>query len=80
LIHVPGYLWVGNGRAFAGSGINGSTQIAYSPVFEIASERGLSSPWEGVPNEAFMVLILDDTIMAGVSGIVRYRDEFNEAM
>lgn len=48
--------------------------------FEIASKHGLSSQWEGVPDEAFMVLILDDNIMEGVSGIARYRDEFNEAM
>lgn len=48
--------------------------------FEIASRHGLSSQWEGVPDEAFMVLILDDDTMKGVSGIVRYRDEFNKAM
>ena len=48
--------------------------------FEIASKRGLSSQWEGVPDEAFMVLILDDNSMECVSGIARYRDEFNEAM
>jgi putative acetyltransferase len=48
--------------------------------FEIASKRGLASQWEGVPDEAFMVLILDDRNMEGVSGIARYRDEFNEAM
>jgi len=48
--------------------------------FKIASKHGLSSQWEGVPDEAFMVLILDDNTMEGVSGIARYRDEFNEAM
>jgi putative acetyltransferase len=48
--------------------------------FEIASTHGLSSQWEGVPDEAFMVLILNANIMDSVAGIVRYRDEFNEAV
>lgn len=48
--------------------------------FEIASKYDLSSQWAGVPDEAFMVLILNDGIMKGVSGIVRYRDEFSQAM
>jgi len=48
--------------------------------FEIASKYSLSSQWEGVPDEAFIVLILDDHTMKGVSGIARYRDEFNDAM
>jgi putative acetyltransferase len=46
--------------------------------FERASLHGLSSQWDGVPDEAFMVLILDADAMAGVSGVARYRDEFNE--
>lgn len=48
--------------------------------FELASKHGLSCQWEGVPDEAFMVLILDDILMKDVSGVARYRDEFNEAM
>jgi len=28
----------------------------------------------------FMVLVLDETIMSGVSGVARYREEFDEAM
>lgn len=42
----------------------------YYPVFgfEWASLRGIRSQWEGVPDEAFMVLILDQKIMAGVNG------------
>jgi putative acetyltransferase len=31
-------------------------------------------------DEAFMILILDESAMAGVSGVARYRDEFDEAM
>jgi putative acetyltransferase len=48
--------------------------------FQTASTHGLQSQWDGVPDEAFMVLILNVSIMKDVSGVVRYRDEFNEAM
>ncbi len=48
--------------------------------FEQASKYGLKSQWEGVPDEAFMAMILDKTVMAGVSGVASYRDEFDEAM
>jgi len=48
--------------------------------FEPASRYGLKSQWEGVPDEAFMILIFDKQTMAGVSGVARYRDEFDEAM
>jgi predicted N-acetyltransferase YhbS len=34
--------------------------------------------WEGVPDAAFMVLVLDEQAMAGVSGLAKYKDEFNE--
>ena len=47
--------------------------------FERASAHGLVSQWEGVPDDAFMALILDSEIMAGVTGIARYRAEFGEA-
>jgi putative acetyltransferase len=46
--------------------------------FERASFHGLASQWEGVPDDAFMVSILDVDAMAGVSGVAKYRDEFNE--
>jgi len=46
--------------------------------FEPASKHGLVSQWEGMPDAAFMVLILDEHVMAGVSGVARYRDEFDE--
>jgi putative acetyltransferase len=48
--------------------------------FRRASSHGLSSQWEGVPDEAFMVLILDREAMTGVTGVARYRDEFNDAI
>jgi len=54
----------------------------YYPRFGFvpASLYGLISQWEGVPDEAFMVMIIDDDSMNGVHGVVRYRDEFDVAM
>lgn len=48
--------------------------------FKIASKYGLTSQWDGVPDEAFMVLIFDEIALEGVSGIARYRKEFDEAI
>jgi putative acetyltransferase len=48
--------------------------------FERASRYGLKSQWEGVPDEAFMVLFLNESAKKGVSGTARYREEFDEAM
>jgi putative acetyltransferase len=46
--------------------------------FEPASNHGLGTQWEGIPDAAFMVVMLDPTAMAGLSGVARYREEFNE--
>jgi putative acetyltransferase len=46
--------------------------------FERASTHGLASQWDGIRDEAFMALILDAPAMTAVSGVARYRDEFNE--
>jgi putative acetyltransferase len=48
--------------------------------FELASKRGIRCQWDEVPDDAFMILILDETAMAGVKGMVRFRKEFEEAM
>ena len=48
--------------------------------FERASHYAIRSQWEGVPDEAFMVLMLDKTAMRNVSGIARYRAEFDAAV
>ncbi len=48
--------------------------------FQKASKFGLKSQWQGVPDDAFMALILDESAMRDVSGIARYRDEFSEAI
>jgi putative acetyltransferase len=46
--------------------------------FELASRHALRSQWEGIPDEAFMVRVLDPTAMVGVAGVARYRPEFDE--
>jgi len=48
--------------------------------FKTASKYGIKSQWEDVPDEAFMVMMVDKETMAGVSGIAKYRKEFDEAM
>ena len=48
--------------------------------FEPASHRGIRCQWEGAPEEAFMILILDEKAMEGISGVARYQNEFNKAM
>jgi len=48
--------------------------------FVSASQLGLSCQWSDVPDEAFMVLVLDKDVLANVSGVARYRDEFDQAM
>lgn len=47
--------------------------------FERAGRFGINSEWN-VPDEAFMVLILDKKAMNGITGVVRYRREWAEAM
>ena len=48
--------------------------------FEPASQYGIKSQWEGVPDPAFMILWLDKTITNHVSGVANYKGEFNEVM
>lgn len=48
--------------------------------FESASKYNLTCQWEGVPDEAFMIVVNDPSSLIGVKGVARYRDEFDEAM
>jgi putative acetyltransferase len=54
----------------------------YYPRFGFvpASRHSISCQWPDVPDEAFMVLILDQDVMSKVNGTARYRDEFNDAV
>jgi putative acetyltransferase len=48
--------------------------------FERASRFGIHSQWSEVPDEAFMILILNKTAIVGASGVASYRREFDEAV
>ena len=48
--------------------------------FEPASKYGLTCQWEGLPDEAFMVIAMEPSSLLGVKGVVKYMDEFDEAM
>lgn len=53
----------------------------YYPRFGFvpASRHGITCQWDGVPDEVFMIQVLDRPSMSGVSGAARYRDEFDAA-
>jgi len=44
--------------------------------FQPASARRITCEWE-VPDDVFMLLVLDDARMRAVSGLARYRHEFS---
>ena len=48
--------------------------------FERASLYGVTCQWEGIPDEAFMILWLDRSKAAAVSSRATYRDEFKATM
>jgi putative acetyltransferase len=45
--------------------------------FEPASRHGVRCQWPGVPDEAFMLLVLDPVVTTQLAGIARYRPEFD---
>jgi len=48
--------------------------------FEIASKHNIKPQWEGIPDEAFMILILNRDLLYGVKGTAFYRQEFNPVL
>ena len=48
--------------------------------FEPASRYQLSSQWDNVPDEAFMIRVFDPAALPGAPDIACYREEFNAAM
>lgn len=46
--------------------------------FTPARLRGIRCEWD-LPDDVFMVLVLDEAEMQGVSGLAKYRDEFSMA-
>ncbi len=47
--------------------------------FKPASRHGISSEWQ-VPDNAFMVFVLDQSKMQGFTGVSKYRSEFSSAL
>ncbi len=54
----------------------------YYPRFGFVqtSVYGIVSQYDSVPDEAFMILVLDDIALENVSGVGKYRPEFDTAM
>jgi putative acetyltransferase len=54
----------------------------YYPRFGFvpAEQHHIRCQWPDVPSEAFLILIMDEAAMRGVSGIASYREEFNQAV
>lgn len=48
--------------------------------FELASKYHLLCQWEGVPDEAFMVVVANGNALPKAGGVARYRGEFDDAM
>ena len=48
--------------------------------FELASTYQLRSHWEGVPDDAFMIMVFNSGVLPETGGIARYRHEFDDAM
>lgn len=46
--------------------------------FQPASKFNIKSQWDGVPDEAFMLLVKNDKAMQGVSGVATFKEEFNK--
>jgi putative acetyltransferase len=54
----------------------------YYPRFGFvpASRHRFVSEYEDVPDEAFMILVFDQSALKGVSGVAKYRPEFAAAI
>ncbi|KPJ61701.1 MAG: hypothetical protein AMJ46_00140 [Latescibacteria bacterium DG_63] len=89
---LPDYQRQGIGSALVRDGI---TRLADTPCpfvivlghaeyyprfgFEPAGRHGIRSEWD-VPDEVFMILVLDTARVGGLSGTARYRSEFSDTL
>jgi putative acetyltransferase len=46
--------------------------------FQRASRYGVRCQWEGVPDEAFMIMVNEEGAIPAEGGVIRYREEFEE--
>jgi putative acetyltransferase len=46
--------------------------------FETVSKHGVRTQWKDVPTEAFMIVIVDESMIDRISGVARYRSEFDD--
>ena len=55
---------------------------AYYPRFGFvpASQYGVRCEWGGVPDDAFMIRVLQPSVVPTLAGLARYRPEFVEAV
>jgi putative acetyltransferase len=90
---LPEYQRIGVGKALVTRGIQELEKVGCAVVvvlghadyypnfgFAPASRYDLKCPWEGVPDEVFMVRFLNSAKIASTRGIVRYRHEFDAAI
>jgi putative acetyltransferase len=48
--------------------------------FEPASKFGIKCQWDGIPDNVFMMIINDQKTLYGISGVARYRVEFDSTI
>jgi putative acetyltransferase len=90
---LPEYQRIGIGSALMHAGLDrlradGEPFVAlyghpsYYPRFgfERASSRGIKSEFDWAPDDAFMILVLDEDRMRGVTGVLTVRPEFVAGM
>lgn len=89
---LPGYQRLGIGSRLAEKGLAIIKQRKYPFVvvlghseyyprfgFERASLHGILSQWQGVPDEAFMIIVNDPEALYRVKGVAYFRTEFDAA-
>lgn len=86
---LPAFQRQGVGKALIGAGIDKMRDSGepfaivlghpeyYTPFgFFPASRFGIRCEYDGVPDDAFMFLVLDEGVTVGLSGVAKYRPEF----
>jgi putative acetyltransferase len=48
--------------------------------FQPASGYNIRTQWDGIPDDAFMILVMDHETMQNVSEVATFREEFSDAL